>query len=357
MNEDKKIISEAAKWAIRVEAGLDGAEQDAFLDWFTADPRHAAEYDRQRTHWTRLDILADWRPMHAARPNRDLLAPGGGATLLGWLVKYRRAFAGGALAVAAATFALMYIFVAPETGDAARDGAVFVPGASDSGMISSIEQSKLEDGTIVELNRGASITVMYTSTERYVKLHHGEVNFHVAKDPARPFIVNIDGVRVRALGTSFNVRRDRGAVEVLVTSGVVQVHSEVGERAAAPASGRLQEDAFVKAGQLAVVSLAAHAPDLSVQTVASDKIENIIAWHPRQLDITEQRLANVVEEFNRRNSPIRLIIADPELGETEVSATLRSDQVENLVRMLEGGFRVKAERSGDIVTLRRNLRI
>lgn len=221
--------------------------------------------------------------------------------------------------------------------------------------ISTIEQSKLDDGTIVELNRGASITVMYTPTERYVRLDHGEANFYVAKDPARPFVVNIDGVNVRALGTSFNVRRESGAVEVLVTSGRVQLHAGADRQMTAPAREPEQEDAVVKAGQLAVVSLAAREPSLSVQTVESDRIENMIAWHPRLLDITEQPLSNVVEEFNRRNAPIRLVIADPELAKTAVSATLRSDQVENLVRMLEGGFRVKAVRKGDTVTLRKKL--
>jgi transmembrane sensor len=351
MNKQDEIISEAAKWAVRMDAGLGGAEQDAFLDWFTADPRHAAEYDRQRANWARLDILADWRPEHALRPNRDLLAPRK-ASIFGRLGKRRRVLLGGALTVAAAACAcaVLLVIVTPKAADRARDGAAPAPTFSEAGMISSIEQSKLDDGTIVELNRGASITVMYTPTERYVKLEHGEVNFQVAKDPARPFIVNIGGVNVRALGTSFNVRRNNGAVEVLVTSGVVQVHAEDSPAAVAPMPA--QEEAFVKAGQMAVVSLAAaQAPSLSVQTVASDKIEKLIAWRPRLLDITEQPLSSVVEEFNRCNAPIRLVIADPDLAKTEVSATMRSDQVENFVRLLEGDFRVKAERAGNLVTL------
>jgi transmembrane sensor len=357
MDKQDKIISEAAEWAVRTDAGLGGAEQDAFLDWFTADPRHAAEYDRQRANWARLDILADWRPEHAVRPNRDLLAPRK-APVFGWMKRWmkkrRRVFSGGALTVAAAACvcacAVWLVVVAPRTADEARNGVAPAFTFSEGGMISSIEQSKLDDGTIVELNRGASITVMYTPTERYVKLDYGEVNFQVAKDPTRPFIVNIGGVNVRALGTSFNVRRNKGAVEVLVTSGVVQVHAE--DRPVALASMLAREEAFVKAGQMAVVSLvAAQAPSLSVQTVASDKIENLIAWRPRLLDITEQPLSSAVEEFNRRNAPIRLIIADPELEKTEVSATMRSDQVENFVRLLEGDFRVKAERAGNLVTL------
>jgi transmembrane sensor len=354
MDPQDKIISEAANWVVRVDAGLGAAGQDAFLDWLTADPRHAAEYERQRAHWARLDILADWRPEHAARPNRDLLAPRrepAFAPVLAWLWKRRRLFAGVSFgAAAAAACAALFVFAPDGIPGTARSRAPAASAPAGGGMISSIEQSKLDDGTIVELNRGASITVLYSATERYVRLDHGEANFHVAKDAGRPFILNIDGVNVRALGTSFNVRRESSAVEVLVTSGVVQVHARDNESAPGPKT--MREDALVKAGQMAVVS---RESSLTVQTVTTEKIENLIAWHPRLLDITEQPLSNVVEEFNRRNAPIRLVIADPELAKTAVSATLRSDQVENLVRMLEGGFRVKAVRKGDTVTLRKRL--
>ncbi|MDR2674293.1 MAG: FecR domain-containing protein [Opitutaceae bacterium] len=365
MNPQDRIISEASAWVIRVDAGLGAAGQDAFLDWLTADPRHAAEYERQRARWARLDILADWRPEHAARPNRDLLAPRR-EPVFAWLGRRRRAFAGaasGALAAAAcaaaavaACAAALFVFAPDGIPGVARSrgpaAAAAVARAGGGDMISSIEQSKLDDGTIVELNRGAAITVWYSDTERYVRLERGEANFHVAKDPLRPFILNIDGVNLRALGTRFNVRRESSAVEVLVTAGVVQVHTRGGECESAPGSKTQRGDALVKAGQMAVVS---RESSLTVQTVTTEKIENLIAWHPRLLDITEQPLSNVVAEFNRRNAPIRLVIADPELAETAVSATLRSDQVENLVRMLEGGFRVKAVRQGDTVTLRRRL--
>ncbi|AWI10247.1 FecR family protein [Ereboglobus luteus] len=357
MNEQDKIISEASSWAVRVEAGLSGADQDAFLDWFTADPRHAEEYDRQRANWSRLDILADWRPEHSTRPNRDLLAPRR-ETLWGWLRKHRRMITGASLglagAAACAVLLMVGIFQPTATPPLATPGSA-VYAAKDA--ISTIEQTKLDDGTIVELNRGASITVTYTATERHVKLNHGEVNFNVAKDPSRPFIVNIDGVNVRALGTSFNVRRGGDAVEVLVTSGLVRVDANDGEPAA-PSGGQpaTQEDSLVKAGQLAVVSFAAQSPSMSVRTVESDKIENMIAWHPRLIDIAEQPLASVVAEFNRRNAPIRIVIADPELAQAEISATLRSDQVENFVRLLEGDSRMKVERDGNQVTLHKKRR-
>jgi len=355
MNKQEKIISEAASWAVRVEAGIDGAQQDAFLDWLAADRRHGAEYERQRAHWARLDILADWRPEHAARPNRDLLAPASPKLMiLAWARARWRALAAGMLATAtaAACAALLVSGSGPFATPAKESAAVATLGAKDV-TLSTIEQSRLDDGTTVELNRGASISISYTPELRLVKLNQGEANFSVARDNMRPFVVEVNGVRMRAAGTNFNVRSDGGSVEVFVTSGSVRVNAEQDKQQVVANKNMPQETAFVKAGQMAVVTKAATVTSFDVQTLAPDKIETMTAWRPRMLDIEDQTLSSVVEEFNKNNAPIRLVIADPELEKTEVNATLRSDQVENLVRMLEDSLHVKAERTGNTVTLRK----
>src|SRR3546814_6850033 len=43
------------------------------------------------------------------------------------------------------------------------------------------------------------------------------------KDRARPFVVEVGDVRVRAVGTAFGVKRTAGGVDVQVTEGVVEV--------------------------------------------------------------------------------------------------------------------------------------
>src|SRR5690606_16524078 len=57
---------------------------------------------------------------------------------------------------------------------------------------------------------------------RKVKLE-GEAFFNVAPDKSRPFIVEVDSVSVRVVGTSFNVRKTTAYTEIIVESGVVQV--------------------------------------------------------------------------------------------------------------------------------------
>lgn len=66
---------------------------------------------------------------------------------------------------------------------------------------------ELSDGTIVWLNSASELSypVRFKEDSREVKIN-GEAYFDVAKNVDRPFIVNANGMKIKVLGTSFNVR-------------------------------------------------------------------------------------------------------------------------------------------------------
>lgn len=84
----------------------------------------------------------------------------------------------------------------------------------------------LPDGTRIHLNSGSKLT--YTENfgrqDREVKLA-GEAFFEVAKDPARPFLVNTNRMVVKVLGTVFNVKAydTQEDIETTVVEGKVEV--------------------------------------------------------------------------------------------------------------------------------------
>ncbi len=78
---------------------------------------------------------------------------------------------------------------------------------------------KLPDGSIVELNRGAEISVQYQNDFRKVHLVRGEAHFRVEKDAKRPFLVQVGLVEVKAVGTAFTIQIAAENVEVVVTEG------------------------------------------------------------------------------------------------------------------------------------------
>jgi transmembrane sensor len=205
----------------------------------------------------------------------------------------------------------------------------------------------LDDGTRVELNRGAAITVQFTSAERRVRLDRGEAHFAVTKDATRPFVVNAGDIDVRAVGTAFNVRVDRAAVEVLVTEGIVQLDAEAGPpEAVGPANDSPPVPlALLEARQRAVVSLAGAGPP-QIATLTKGEIERVLAWQHRLLDFTAAPLAEIIAEFNHRNV-VQLVLLDPELASVRISASFRSDNIAGFVHLLEAGFEVRAERRGE----------
>ena len=341
----ERIEQDAAAWILRTDRGLTAAEQDAFLEWLAADPRHGAQIARHQKHWKRLDQLAEWRPEHGVRPNPDLLAP----PLRRRFGRFVPVFA--LLAAACAVGAIFIRRDAPTTETA--------PGSPPVAAISpSPNQRVLEDGSIVELNRDATLAVRFTMTERRVVLDRGEAHFAVTKDPARPFVVQVRGVDVRAVGTAFNVRVGAAAVEVLVTEGRVQLDQKL-DSAASPTSS---EDPvpppapqILEARQRAVVSLAPEPATPQIATLTAGEIERVLAWQHRLIDFTAAPLTEVVAEFNRRNV-VQLVLVDPTLAEIRVSATLRSDNIDGFVRLLATGFGARAEHRGDTEILLRAAR-
>ena len=84
---------------------------------------------------------------------------------------------------------------------------------------------KLADGTLVYLNSATRMKypVKFDGKERKVYLS-GEAYFEVAKDPERPFFVEMEGVEVRVYGTSFNVNtHQEGNIQTVLVKGSIGV--------------------------------------------------------------------------------------------------------------------------------------
>lgn len=85
----------------------------------------------------------------------------------------------------------------------------------------------LSDRTRVELNAQSKIEYIdnFSPNKREVTLT-GEAFFDVQRDENRPFIINVNGVTVKVLGTSFNIKGYPGDnfIQVAVASGHVEVY-------------------------------------------------------------------------------------------------------------------------------------
>lgn len=87
----------------------------------------------------------------------------------------------------------------------------------------------LSDGSTVYLNAESELAypAHFTGQERRVRLK-GEAYFEVQKDATKPFIVDVDPLRVQVMGTEFGVRAysDEECIKTTLKQGKVSVESE-----------------------------------------------------------------------------------------------------------------------------------
>ena len=326
----RAVERDAAAWVVREERGLTPAEQDALSQWLAADQRHGPALRERRWAWREFDRIAGLPATVAAAPDPDLLAPRSAVRprKTVWIAVASAAFA------AAAAVVLLLSPSAPRAALRPLSTALAAP----------CERRVLDDGSVIELNRGARIAVDFSPSLRRVRLERGEAHFVVAKDAARPFVVEAAGVTARAVGTAFNVRLAATDVEIVVAEGRVAVGSE---SAAADVSPPV-----LAASQRAIVPLRVATPAPVVATLDHAALAARLAWQPRLLDFSDAPLGKVAAEFNRRN-PVQLALAAPALRDLRVNASIRSDNVEGFVRLLESALDLRAEwRSETEIVLR-----
>jgi transmembrane sensor len=285
----KAIQRRAAEWlALRQARGFSLSEQADFAEWMAADPRHAAIFQEVESSWKIFDLLARYPHSVDVAADPDLLAANP-RRKRGRFVQFPVFLA----AAAAIAMGGMLWFGRSHGPDPAV-------------MQADARFMRLPDGSTVELNADSVVTEHYTADQRRLRLVRGEAHFSVVKDPKREFIVEADGVAVRAVGTAFNVRMQGKDVEVLVTEGSVKVAPPaVFAHAPSPAPDVAAPTADVSAtliaGQRTVVpsQLLAGASSPRVETLEAADIDRALAWQTSRFNFESIPLSDVVRRLNR----------------------------------------------------------
>jgi transmembrane sensor len=355
-SENEAIEREASEWVVRRDRGLSSAEREACERWLAADPRHRNAMARHGQTLSVMRRLAELAPEDAGADADLPAAP----KPVFW--RHRRFAAASAIAAAAAIAFALFLPRQDAPPASASPPAPSLPLASAPQLrILANEQHALPDGSLVELKDGSRIAPAFSTDERRVHLLAGEAYFTVAKDPARPFVVEVDGVSVQAVGTVFNVRLDSASGEVLVTEGKVRVRDAAGitPPTAAPADSvepvapaTPPQPVLVTAGQRAVVMRNAELAEVRVTEASRELIETALSWQGSRVQFNETPLADAVAEFNRHNH-VQLVLDPPSLGRMRIGGTFRPDNIDGFVRLLELTLGIKANQDGDVIVLHR----
>lgn len=310
MGEARKIEAIAASWVARMDGGpLDDEARAAFEAWCDANPRHFGAF-------VRLEAVN--AQLRRAGALQGLSRPGG--TLWHTLLPYAAA-----ASILLALFTAWTIWWSPVAPDQTRMLAT---------QIGEQYRAALPDGSRVELNTGSRVAMTFSRAARDLRLDAGEALFAVAHDPARPFTVRTRLGDVRAVGTVFSVRTDRG-LDVMVEEGRVEVLREG------------QVVARIAAGERYMLSAAGEARRASQ---SAEEMSRALAWRDGSIAFAGETLAQASAELNRYNR-VRIVVGDPRAAAYRLGGYFRATDPDAFVAALEQSLPVDAHRSGDVITL------
>jgi len=365
-----QILDEATSWFVEFSEGeLSHLQRQQFIAWLRTSPEHVRAYLQISAHWEEARTLRrsatdeiDALVALARTDTAEVIslglqeAPRQSASLEGAAhpgsrrqhpkIKRWQVLAASVVAVSAGIGYWMALERNTYTTDTGEQRSL-----------------TLADGTTVELNAQSKMRVSFHSHERDISLIRGQALFNVAKDPARPFIVQTDRTQVRAVGTQFDVYRRKEETTVTVLEGTVAVvpTARVGDDPGAtlipapalpmqqkhvtearrgvqePAGAKSAGEMFLSAGDQTVVSAkGAVAPRHLVDTT------EVTAWSRKQIVLRSRPLTEVVAEFNRYNTK-QIVIVDPTVESIHVSGVFSSSNPQSLLRGLKslGRFTIR----------------
>jgi transmembrane sensor len=342
-----QIESEASEWLLAMQNRTVSAEQrHQFNTWLRASPEHERVYRAQEIAWGAIGnmrhLLDDSDGLYLGRlhslHNEQSRAPGSPST-------YTRH-----LATAAA---LLLIFLG------ATLLAPRLPWFSSQSQFATttgqMRDLKLEDGTVVTLGGDSQIRVSFGRADRRVVLSRGQAFFAVTRDAARPFYVTAGNTMVRVLGTRFDVHYGPQAVRVAVVEGRVEVSSSPEDRVTDVSreeglSARRRREAsvrqmvdhvFLTAGEAAVASSTGQ-----IATADMASIPDLSAWRQGRLVYVNTRLRDVIADINRYYDG-KIEVTDPVVGDMQLTAAFRADQINRVLDVLENALPVRAVRVED----------
>lgn len=318
----------AEHWFARMSSADCGfAERAAFARWRGARPEHAAAYARVEHLYRRSAALgADprWKAMaQAARQGTARRA------------RLRRGLRWGVPLAAAAGVVLAVGYL---RWDPPQPEQRYATAVGERRVLT------LDDGSRVVLDTDSRLTVRYSRKRRQLMLEHGQAQFAVTPQPARPFVVDAGGGAVRAVGTRFQVRHTGGPVQVTLLEGVVTV-SATDDRDGA--GGEAARTVTLAPGQ----RLSLDARQWRTQRVDPRAAEG---WTVGELVFDRRPLRELIEEMNRY-TVVKIRLGDPGLGDLSVSGAFYDNDQASLVQALEYGWSLRADRTsaGEIVLRRR----
>lgn len=252
------VVEQASHWLMLQWGGeLDGEQRQQFADWQAADPEHQRAWQRLE----RLQGTIAGVPAHTAN------------AVLRELPDARRR----------QTLKLLgLLLVAGGSGYLAQSQLPWREAMADlrSGTGERLQRT-LTDGSRLSLNSGSAVDILFSASERRIRLLAGELLLNSGHDAAqRPLIVETAAGEIQALGTRFSVYQQAGGSRVQLFEGELELRPRHAS-AVRLAAGQSRWFSATRVGEVVPANA------------------NVVAWHDGRLIAERMPLGQFISELSR----------------------------------------------------------
>lgn len=191
---------------------------------------------------------------------------------------------------------------------------------------------ELPDGSTATLNKRSSISYEggFFKKNRQVKLK-GEAFFKVVANKRKPFIIEVDGVEVKVVGTAFNVKNEGQETLVSVESGIVSV-SYGNEQVRLTAGENVQ----VSKGRL----------------LKSENLGKLYSYYYSNVLVCDRTpLSELVAVLNKKFQA-NVVIVNPKINGLPISTTFENNSLREILLVVGQTLKVDIEYGQGIIKIK-----
>lgn len=300
-----QILKEAAEWIVLIQASaLTDAQQIEFEAWKNQSEAH-------QTAWLKAEYLLSSFD-HFPENGQEIIKKGNQAARFQWTKQLVVACITCLGSIIAWNSEYKYLWL--------------------SDYSTAIGQQKnviLKDGTQLQLNTDTALDVRYTSHQRTLRLHYGEIQIHTAKETHsdRPFFVETESAHLQALGTVFNVQYLKNKQQQTCL-GVI-------ESAVKVTLNQSKKMTVVQAGE----QLCFDDTDFK----ALGQLDpNVLVWTNQMIMAFKMPLVQLFQEIGRYQH--QYVYIDPQLKALKISGSYPVNNLTQLQSALELSYPIRMQR-------------
>ena len=197
---------------------------------------------------------------------------------------------------------------------------------------SAILKQELPDGSIVTLNKNSQLSANFSGETRAVNLK-GEAFFKVEPNPKKPFIIMVNDITVKVVGTSFNVKNRNEHTLIIVETGIVKV-------------SKANQSIELRKGEK--IDIADQDLNLS-KTLNNSKLYNY--YYSNEIVCDQTRLDELIPILNEKFN-VKISITKPSLLELPINTTFKDEKLDQILDIIAKTHAIQVIYSGKQILLK-----